>query len=305
MAREHTHKPTPKGALLARYDRTAQRAAAQVIAGYSTSFSAATRLLAAPVRQDIRNLYAMVRIADEIVDGTASQAHNAQARSTQAHNAQAQASHTPSELLERYRKEVLDAPKHRFHTDPILHAYALTARRCDFQVHEVEAFFSAMHTDLTPRSFTAEDLSRYIYGSAEVIGLMCLKIFLRGHSVTPAQREVLERGARSLGAGFQKVNFLRDASFDQQQLGRHYIADAASHRELATQAREDLAYAKAAITLLPAQARYGVAAATELYEHLLEMVEQPQEVRRRVPGAAKAFIVARAVARTTLHLEAK
>ncbi|MCQ9352158.1 squalene/phytoene synthase family protein [Corynebacterium sp. 153RC1] len=300
MAREHTHKPTPKGALLARYDRTAQRAAAQVIAGYSTSFSAATRLLSAPIRQDIRNLYAMVRIADEIVDGTATQA-----RSTQAHNAQAQASHTPSELLERYRKKVLDAPKHRFHTDPILHAYALTARRCDFQVHEVEAFFSAMHTDLTPRGFTAEELSRYIYGSAEVIGLMCLKIFLRGHSVTPVQRELLERGARSLGAAFQKVNFLRDASFDQQQLGRHYIADAASHRELATQAREDLAHAKAAITLLPAQARYGVAAATELYEHLLEKVEQPQEVRRRVPGAAKAFIVARAVARTTLHPKSK
>ena len=300
MVREHNHKPTPKGALLARYDRTAQRAAAQVIAGYSTSFSAATRLLAAPIRQDIRNLYAMVRIADEIVDGTASQAQSAQAQSSQA-----QASQTPSELLERYRKEVLDAPKHRFHTDPILHAYALTARRCDFQAHEVEAFFSAMRTDLTPRGFTAEDLSRYIYGSAEVIGLMCLKIFLRGHSVTPAQREVLECGARSLGAGFQKVNFLRDASFDQQQLGRHYIADAASHRELATQAREDLAHAKAAIKLLPAQARYGVAAATELYEHLLEKVEQPQEVRRRVPGATKAFIVARAVARTTLHLEAK
>ncbi|MCQ9343145.1 phytoene/squalene synthase family protein [Corynebacterium kozikiae] len=297
MAREHTHKPTPKGALLARYDHTAQRAAAQVIAGYSTSFSAATRLLSAPIRQDIRNLYAMVRIADEIVDGTASQAQSTQA---QAHNA-----HTPSELLERYRKEVLDAPKHRFHTDLIIHAYALTARRCDFQAHEVEAFFSAMRTDLTPRGFTAEDLSRYIYGSAEVIGLMCLKIFLRGHSITPAQREVLERGARSLGAGFQKVNFLRDASFDQQQLGRHYIADAASHRELATQAREDLEHAKAAITLLPAQARYGVAAATELYEHLLEKVEQPQEVRRRVPGAAKAFIVVRAVARTTLHPESK
>ena len=171
------------------------RAAAQVIAAYSTSFALAAKALGQPERKHIRNIYAMVRIADELVDGTAAEAHEC-----------------PETALDMYEEQVLHAPHHRFHTDPVLHAYARTHRECELDDAHVRAFFASMRADLTQTSYSAEELDTYIYGSAEAIGLMCLAVFLRGADPAPAERATMERGARALGSAFQKVNFLMQAA---------------------------------------------------------------------------------------------
>ena len=124
----------------------ADKAAAQVIAQYSTSFSLAVRTLPKPERTHIRNLYAVVRIADEIVDGTT-----------------AQANECPETALDLYEEQVLHAPHHRFHTDPVLHAWARTYRECHLNPEHMQAFFASMRADLTQTEFTPQQLDTYIY----------------------------------------------------------------------------------------------------------------------------------------------
>lgn len=219
-------------------------------------------MLSPQTRTDIRNLYAVVRIADEIVDGAA-----------------AAAGLSPQEVqetLDAYEQAVLQAPHRRFHTDPILHSYGLSARRCGFKDEHIQAFFASMRRDLHQSVYsTAAELNQYVYGSAEVIGLLCLDAFLVGQPVSSAQRRELEAGARRLGAAFQKVNFLRDLGADTGQLGRSYFPQtgsaglsAESKDELITDIRADLAAARAVMDQLPLTARVGVIAATDLFEAL-------------------------------------
>lgn len=277
---------------LARYDRMSEAAAAQVIATYSTSFSLAARLLAPTERRDIRNLYAVVRVADEIVDGAA-----------------AAAQEDPAALLDAYERAVLDAPRVRFHTDPVLHAYAATARRCGFDPEHVRAFFASMRRDLTQTRYSPGEFAQYVYGSAEVIGLMCLSVFLAGREVGAAERARMEEGARSLGSAFQKINFLRDFGEDRDALGRSYfpevgklVLDDATKRDLITSIRAELDDARAAIPLLPGSARPAVAAAEALFRELTDMVDAtPADrlatARISVPTRRKVELTARAAAR--------
>ncbi|HHU67062.1 phytoene/squalene synthase family protein [Corynebacterium sp.] len=277
---------------LDRYDRMAARAAEKVITSYSTSFSLATTLLSPKVRRDIRHLYAMVRIADEIVDGTA-----------------AEAGATPVEcaqLLDAYEDAVLAAPDRRFHVDPVLHAYAGSARRCGFDPAHVRAFFASMRRDLTHSRHDQGSFDAYVYGSAEVIGLLCLSVFLVDHPVTDAERARLEAGARKLGSAFQKVNFLRDLREDAGVLGRSYFPDVdiaalteTDKARLVAEIREELDAAEAVIPLLPGAARAGVLAATRLFAELTDRIEATpatELVTRRisVPRHRKVAILARA-----------
>lgn len=271
---------------LSRYDRMADRAAAQVIGHYSTSFSLATRVLAPDTRRDIRNLYAVVRIADEIVDG-----------------ATAEANECPETALDTYEEQVLHAPRHRFHTDPVLHAWANTYRRCGIRDDHVRAFFSSMRRDTTQTDYNADDLGAYIYGSAEVIGLMCLDIFLREHDPSEQDRRTMEEGARALGSAFQKVNFLRDLGEDSRELGRAYLGpvlDEDLKRALTAEITDELDAARAAIPLLPAAARRGVAAAEALFRDLNERIaatpaEDVAAARVSVPNHRKFLLTARAI----------
>ena len=271
---------------LSRYDRMADRAAAQVIGHYSTSFSLATRVLAPDTRRDIRNLYAVVRIADEIVDGTT-----------------AEANECPETALDTYEEQVLHAPRHRFHTDPVLHAWANTYRRCGIRDDHVRAFFSSMRRDTTQTDYNADDLGAYIYGSAEVIGLMCLDIFLREHDPSEQDRRTMEEGARALGSAFQKVNFLRDLGEDSRELGRAYLGpvlDEDLKHTLTAEITEELDAARAAIPLLPAAARRGVAAAEALFRDLNERIaatpaEDVASARVSVPNHRKFLLTARAI----------
>ena len=278
--------------MLTRYDQAASRAAAQVMGQYSTSFSLATRLLRGRVRADIRHLYAVVRIADELVDGAAAQAHT-----------------DPAAALDAYEKTILAAPQQRLHTDPVVHAYAITARRCGFHREHLVAFFSSMRADLTHREYSPSELQDYIYGSAEAIGLLCLQIFLAEENVSPADRAAMERGARALGSAFQKINFLRDLREDSSTLGRTYFQQAPSGRideatksALIAEIRRELATAALTIDLLPASARVGVSAAADIFAELTNRLAATPATalattRVSVPNHTKAWLAARAVRR--------
>lgn len=265
------------------------RAAAQVIASYSTSFSMASRILPPAARRDISNLYAVVRVADEIVDGTASEAGS-----------------DPAALIDAYERAVIDAPQQRFHIDPILHAYAATARRCGFEEEHVRAFFSSMRRDTHQVSYTREDFDDYVYGSAEVIGLMCLDVFLVGEQPSPDSRATMESGARALGSAFQKINFLRDFGEDHGMLGRSYLPeglalDSATKKTITATIREELAQARDAIELLPEPVRGAVAAAEALFRELTTRLDKTDvadlaTTRVSVPTHRKLLITARAAA---------
>lgn len=278
--------------LLHHYDRTAQHAAHQIIRRYSNSFSLASNLLRGHVKTDIRNLYAVVRIADEIVDGAG---YGAGLDTQQC-----------QQLLDDYERQVLAAPHQRLHSDPVLHAYAISARRCEFKDEYLSAFFASMRRDLSPQSGNKQqEFDGYIYGSAEVIGLLCLQAFLVGQNPTPDARGVMEHGARTLGAAFQKINFLRDIANDTQFLGRTYFPqleeqelDDALKAELVADIRSDLTVARSSISYLPANARIGVIVATEIFAELTNDIDRISaaellSTRVSLSPARKVIVLAR------------
>jgi phytoene synthase len=193
------------------YDRLADQTASLVIRRYSTSFGMASRLLGAGIRQSVANIYALVRVADEIVDGGAEDAglDREQARA----------------LLDAYEAETERALVEGYSADLVVHAFARTARDAGFGAELTKPFFASMRADLGQTEHDAESFAAYVYGSAEVVGLMCLRVFVRDapRPYRVDELDILETGARALGAAFQKVNFLRDLAADHDKLGRSYF----------------------------------------------------------------------------------
>lgn len=284
---------------LARYTRAAESAANEVIRAYSTSFGLATRLLGRRHRQHIRNLYALVRVADEIVDGVAAAA--------------GVAPREQADALERLVEETNQAMQSGFSSNLVVHAFASTARASRIDQSLTEPFFASMRTDLEGatdahsgiRRFDRDAHDEYVYGSAEVVGLMCVRVFLRDAPLSAADQTRVEHGARQLGAAFQNVNFLRDLADDTHRLGRSYLVDAerltdADRDEWTATIRQQLAEARATLPLLPPDARTGVRCALDVFAALNErLAKTPAErlylERVRVPNAVKALIIARAV----------
>lgn len=259
---------------IALYTQAAERAAGEVIAAYSTSFGAAARLLGERVRQDVRNIYALVRVADEVVDGSAAQAAG-MAESTVGAAAQANA-----DLLDELEAETYAAIDRGYSTNLIVHAFAQTARRAGFARDLVEPFFASMRMDLNQREHDSASLAAYIYGSAEVIGLMCLRVFLVDQKVSKSQLAILENGARALGSAFQKVNFLRDLAADFNTLGRSYFPgvtaanfDEATKARLVAEIDGELRLSRASLVLLPNDCRVAVTAAHLLFEALNRKID--------------------------------
>src|SRR5690606_32868654 len=149
---------------LDQYNEAAQDAAAAVIARYSTSFGLACRLLGPRARPHVRNIYGLVRVADEVVDGPAVEAGltTDQAR----------------EALDRLEAETLQALDSGFSANRVVHAFATTARACGIRADLVRPFYASMRTDLSRTAHDAASLTQYVYGSAEVVGLMCLQVFV-------------------------------------------------------------------------------------------------------------------------------
>jgi phytoene/squalene synthetase len=269
------------------YDRVAQRSAGCVITGYSTSFGWATRLLAQPVRTHVRSLYALVRLADEIVDDPASGLdREARARA-----------------LDDLEAETARAVAGTRSTNLVVQAFAVTARRHGIGAELTGPFFASMRADLVVRAHDRESLAQYVHGSAEVVGLMCLRVFVDGDGAAAAR---LAPAAIALGAAFQKVNFLRDLAEDHDDLGRDYVPgvdadrfDDAQRDRLLDEIDEDLAHAATALPHLPRSSRAAVTAAHGLYTALSHRLRRTPAVRIRstrvrVPGPEKALIIARA-----------
>lgn len=286
------------------YDAVAQATAARMIGAYSSSFGMAARLLQQPVRDGVRNIYALVRLADEVVDGRSG----------------VQCPQRAGILLDRLQADVEEALTYGNSVNPIVHAFALTARECGIEAALVSPFFEAMRTDLTVREHDAGSFAAYVYGSAEVVGLMCLRVFLAPPAldgaasatgaVNGASYEELTVGARRLGAAFQKLNFLRDLRDDHLLRGRCYFPGIdprhlteADKQRLLDDIDADLDAAAGAIVQLPASSRRAVATAYGVFAELSRRLratpaERLVQERVRVPAPTKVRIALRASVRS-------
>lgn len=267
------------------YDRAAVAASKQVIATYSTSFGAATRLLGQRVRPHVRNIYALVRVADEIVDGPG--------RTANATEAELRA------CLDDLEEQTARAIASGFSTNLVVHAFALTARECGISSGLIRPFFDSMRTDIAVKDHDAASHETYVYGSAEVVGLMCLQAFVNAAAPSPVTPPAhLVAGARQLGAAFQNVNFLRDQAEDQARLGRDYLVGELADRTSAIDhIRADLRAASRAIVDLPADCKVAVSVAHDLFAELCDRLEKRSTERVSVPTPKKLEIIAKARAR--------
>ena len=272
------------------YDRVAEETASIVIRRYSTSFGLASRLLEPRARQHIENIYALVRLADEIVDGEVTAA--------------GLSSVDAARILNDLEKETEFAMDRGYSSNLIVHAFARSARETEFNRSLTEPFFDSMRSDLSETEHDQESFDRYVYGSAEVVGLMCLCAFLQGTNHSTAEMDELENGARALGAAFQKVNFLRDLSADFRDLGRSYFpginVDSFSEDDknrLLDDIDSDLRTSAAVIPKLPAGSRRAVSLAQSLFADLAARLratpaDRLVTTRVRVPNPTKLRIAA-------------
>jgi phytoene/squalene synthetase len=287
------HRTTQPATPADQYDAVAEESAALVIRRYSTSFGVASRLLGASVRPHVRNVYALVRVADEIVDAPRPGQDVAERRL----------------LLDALEQETLVAVQRGHSANLVVHAFARTAGTVGITPDLVIPFFASMRTDLDRTEHDEESFAAYVYGSAEVVGLMCLRAFLHQRPDHEAAYQRLAPGARRLGAAFQKINFLRDLAADHHDLGRRYFPGIDPAR-LTTEQRDlllddidaDLDAAAAAVRGLPADSRRAVAAAHALFSELSRRLRATpvEEIRRRrvrVPGPAKVGVLTRCLVR--------
>lgn len=280
-----TGRPAPSAN--AEFTAVARRCCGVVLRRYSTSFALACRLLAPATRPHVAAVYAWARVGDEIVDGALGDLDGAR------------------ELLADSRRRTHRAIARGFDPDPVTHAFADTARRFGIDARLVDPFYDSMEADLDVTVHTEESLRRYIHGSAEVIGEMCLRTFAGGGL---GDDEETAAGARALGSAFQKVNFLRDVREDHLELGRNYLPGRDPARltdrdvvELADDVDTDLRVARAAVDRIPGRDRIAVLAAHDLFAELNSRLraagaEQVSAGRVRVPDHVKLAVIARAAA---------
>jgi 15-cis-phytoene synthase len=274
------------------FHKVSERCSRATTEEYSTSFSSAIRLLHHDLRQPIFNLYGFVRFADEIVDTF----HQ----------------YDKSALLEQFRRETYDAIERGLSLNPILHSFQRTVKEYSIDRGLIDAFFSSMEMDLEKKAHDCQSYKEYIYGSAEVVGLMCLHVFCEGDK---ERYEKLKMPARSLGAAFQKVNFLRDVKADYNGMDRVYFpgcdfnnfTDGDKRRiESDIQADFDHAY-REGVLHLPIKARFGVYVAYKYYLSLFRKIKRVEparimEERIRIPNYRKAMIIMRAGVKNQLKM---
>jgi phytoene/squalene synthetase len=258
---------------------------------YSTSFSSAIRLLHKDLRTPICNIYGFVRFADEIVDTF----HG----------------FDKAMLFEEFKKATYDAIERGISLNPILHSFQMTVNQYKIDHALIDAFLYSMELDLGKHTYDRAGYETYIYGSAEVVGLMCLYIFCEGNQ---AQYDALKPAAKSLGSAFQKVNFLRDVKADFEGLERMYFPDCdftnfthADKLAIEQDIQKDFDDAYAGILNLPIKARFGVYVAYKYYLSLFKKIQRLEpadilESRIRIPDYGKAFILAKAGIRSQLNI---
>jgi len=259
---------------------------------YSTSFSSAIRLLHKDLRTPIFNIYGFVRFADEIVDTF----HD----------------YDKKGLLEQFRKETYEAIDRGISCNPILNSFQCTVNKYNISRDLIEAFFQSMAMDLSKQEYEKdEEFREYIYGSAEVVGLMCLYVFCEGRKDIYEQ---LKSPARSLGAAFQKVNFLRDIRADYLGLSRVYFPGCdfnnfteKQKEQIERDINNDFHEAYKGVINLPMKARFGVYVAYKYYLSLFKKIKKMEpalvlEQRIRIPNYSKLMIILRAGLKNQLRL---
>jgi len=256
----------------------------QLTCRFSTSFSWGIKVFSREAQNAIYSIYGMVRVADEIVDTFHDQDQAA--------------------LLHRFREETREAMDRGMSPNPILEAFQATARRYQIPWEYVEAFLASMEMDLTKKSFSRAEFDQYVYGSAEVVGLMCQKVFCHGQ---PGLFEALLLPARRFGAALQKVNFLRDIKADMEERGRIYLPGVDSRaglndqvkRQMETEIAQDFETALEGIRSLPLSARLGVYSVYLYYFKLFEQLKAADtnhilKQRVSVSDGTKLFLLVQA-----------
>ena len=274
------------------FDNVSFACSVKVTKAYSTSFSSAVKMLAPSIRQDIYNIYGFVRFADEIVDTF----HN----------------YDKELLFSQFENELQLALNQKISLNPILNSFQLTVKRYNISDDLIQAFLKSMKLDLVKSDYqTKEEYEEYIYGSADVVGLMCLKVFVDGDT---NQYNLLKDEAMRLGSAFQKVNFLRDLKDDNLVLNRTYFPgvdlnsfDEQSKKAIINEIEEDFKVAFQGITKLPIEAKFGVYTAYVYYKKLLKKLEKtPSDkigsARIRVSNYTKAGLLAQSFVTYKLKL---
>lgn len=273
------------------FEKVSQWCSRHTTEAYSTSFSSAIRMLHSEMRQPIHNIYGFVRFADEIVD-----TFHAYDKGT---------------LLAEFKRDTYLAIERGVSMNPILNSFQKTVNEYGIDHHLIDAFFYSMELDLEQKQYDKEGYEEYIYGSAEVVGLMCLYVFCEGDKHLFNE---LKAPARSLGSAFQKVNFLRDLKADFEGMERIYFPNC-DFRNFSPEQKEcieqdiqtDFDNAYAGIIKLPLKSRFGVYVAYKYYLSLFKKIKklQPQRIleeRIRIPNYGKLVIVAKAGVRSQLNM---
>lgn len=276
----HSNKPNSFNQVK-QYSKVSQGVSRLITRRYSTSFYTASLFYPKSIREGIFNIYGFVRVADEIVDTF----HD----------------YPQEQMLHQFETDLKFALEHRISTNPILHAFQETVHKYQISYEYIDAFLQSMKMDLNKQNYASkEELDAYIYGSASVVGLMCLSVFCGGNQEQIAH---LHEPAKKLGEAFQKVNFLRDLKDDMHLLSRSYfpqIDDNQLHEQLKAEIIADIEadfnHAYQGIKQLPREAKLAVAIAYYYYRTLLEKIKRtPSErllqKRYRVSNASKYFIM--------------
>ena len=274
------------------FDEVSQQCSKSVTQRYSTSFSLATKMLAPSIRNHIYNIYGFVRFADEIVDSF----HD----------------YPKTELLNRFEEDLYLALEQQISLNPILNAFQKTVHEFNIDQDLISAFMKSMRWDLDKQNYiTTEDYQEYIYGSADVVGLMCLKVFVKGNL---EKYNALKHAAMALGSAFQKVNFLRDLKADLENLERSYFPsidftqfDEDTKLNIIQEIEEDFQNAYVGIFQLPHEARFGVYTAYKYYSVLLKKLKRIPSMhitnaRVRVPNYQKMGVLAQSYIKFRFNL---
>lgn len=268
------------------FDKTSGDISRRVALNYSTSFSLGIKLLAKEYRWAVFAVYGFVRVADEIVDTF----HG----------------HDKEALLQEFKMQTYKAIETGISTNPILHSFQLAVKEFGIENELIEPFFQSMAADLDQTTHDSASYDQYIYGSAEVVGLMCLRIFCKNNDL---QYQALLPHARSLGAAFQKVNFLRDLKSDVDERGRIYFPgvdfeafNEEDKNQIIADVKKDFAHALEGIRKLPVGCRLGVYTAYIYYLKLLEKIQRSsaQEIvgnRIRIANGQKLVLLAKSFVR--------
>ncbi|MSP84806.1 MAG: phytoene/squalene synthase family protein [Flavobacteriaceae bacterium] len=240
------------------FDKISFDCSRNVTKSYSTSFSSAVKMLALNIRQDIYNIYGFVRFADEIVDSF----HD----------------YNKEELFSLFEKDLEMALQNKISLNPILNAFQYTVHKYEITDELIAAFMKSMKLDLTKTEYKTEsEYKEYIFGSADVVGLMCLKVFVNGDD---SKYETLKDSAMRLGSAFQKVNFLRDLKADFEDLNRTYFPntdlsklDEVSKLKIIEEIEADFKAGYEGLIHLPIEAKFGVYTAYIYYKKLLSKLK--------------------------------